>query len=99
MATLTLTGRVLAVFDDAGAAARGMAEVRAAGALDVTRLEGLGAADRIDAVGARRGVIGRVGRAIQFGLEDQMPALAWYEAALRSGRIVLAVRVRSRPQF
>lgn len=40
----------------------------------------------------------RLGRAIRFGVEDQMPALAWYEAALREGRVVLAVPTSGRDQ-
>ena len=35
---------------------------------------------------------------MQFSLMDQLPALAWYEAALREGKTVLAVRTRSRPE-
>jgi hypothetical protein len=42
--------------------------------------------------------MGRIGRAVQFSVEDQMPALAWYEAALREGRIVLAVPTRGRDE-
>jgi len=34
---------------------------------------------------------------VQFSLMDQLPALAWYEAALREGKTVLAIRARSRP--
>ena len=33
---------------------------------------------------------------MQFGLMDQLPAMAWYEAALREGRTVLAVATRDR---
>ena len=38
----------------------------------------------------------RVRRAVQFSLMDQLPALAWYEAALRQGRTVIAVRTERR---
>jgi hypothetical protein len=93
-----LAQRLLAVFDDRPAADRAAAAARRAGATVVERLEGAAAADAIDATGVRRGLIARVGRAVQFSLEDQMPALAWYEAALRDGRIVLAVPTRSREQ-
>ena len=33
---------------------------------------------------------------MQFSLMDQLPAMAWYEAALREGRTVVAVRTRNR---
>jgi len=92
------TRRVLAVFDDRATADRGAAAARRAGARIVERLEGGAAADAIDATGARRGVVARIGRAVQFSVEDQMPALAWYEAALREGRIVLAVPTSGREQ-
>ena len=90
--------RLLAVFDDRDAADRAALAARQAGAEVIERLEGVGAADAIDATGARRGLIARVGRAVQFSVEDQMPALAWYEAALRDGRVVLAIPTRAREQ-
>jgi hypothetical protein len=94
----TLRRRVLAVFDDRASADRAAAAARRAGAQVVERLEGPTDADAIDATGARRGVMARVGRAVQFSVEDQMPALAWYEAALREGRIVLAIPTSRRDQ-
>ena len=96
--SVALTGRVLAVFDDRDAADRAAAAARRAGARVVERLEGAEAADAIDATGARRGALARLGRAVQFSVEDQMPALAWYEAALRGGRVVLAVPTSGRDQ-
>ena len=33
---------------------------------------------------------------MQFSLMDQLPAMAWYEAALREGRSVVAVRTLNR---
>lgn len=95
---LQLSRRVLAVFDDRAAADRAAADARRAGGQVVERLEGSGAADAIDATGKRRGVVARVARAVQFSVEDQMPALAWYEAALRDGRVVLAVPTSRRDQ-
>jgi len=91
---IALGERVLAVFDDRERADRAALAARNAGAQVIERHEGDAAADAIDATGARRGLVARVGRAVQFSVEDQMPALAWYEAALRSGRIVLSVRTR-----
>ena len=93
-----LTRRVLAVFDDREAADRAAAAARRAGARVVERLEGEAMADAIDATGHRRGVLAQVGRAIQFSVEDQMPALAWYEAALRDRRVVLAIPTAGREQ-
>jgi len=95
---IALGERVLAVFDDRERADRAALAARNAGAQVIERHEGDAAADAIDATGARRGLVARVGRAVQFSVEDQMPALAWYEAALRSGRIVLAIPTRSREQ-
>ena len=97
-APIQLSRRVLAVLDDRVAADRAAAAARKAGARVVERFEGNEAADTIDATGRRRGLVARVGRAVQFSVEDQMPALAWYEAALREGRTVLAVPTSSRDQ-
>lgn len=93
-----LSNRVLAVFDDRALADRAALAARKAGAQVIERHEGSAAADAIDATGARRGLLARVGRAVQFSVEDQMPALAWYEAALRDDRVVLAIPTRSRDQ-
>jgi hypothetical protein len=95
---VSLARRVLAVLDDRASADRAAVAARKAGATVVERLEGDAAADAIDATGVKRGVVARVGRAVQFSVEDQMPALAWYEAALRDGRIVLAVPTTGRDQ-
>jgi 3-hydroxyisobutyrate dehydrogenase-like beta-hydroxyacid dehydrogenase len=95
---IPLSQRLLAVFDDRERADRAALAARKAGAQVIERHEGAAAADAIDATGARRGLIARVGRAVQFSFEDQMPALAWYEAALRDGRVVLAIPTRSREQ-
>jgi len=96
--SVPLGQRVLAVFDDRESADRAALAARAAGAQVIERHEGAAAADAIDATGVRRGLIARVGRAVQFSVEDQMPALALYEAALREGRVVLAIPTRSREQ-
>lgn len=95
---IPVSRRVLAVFDDRDEADRAALAARKAGAQVIERHEGAAAADAIDATGARRGLMARVGRAVQFSVEDQMPALAWYEAALRQGRVVLAIPTRSREQ-
>jgi hypothetical protein len=94
-------GRILAVFDTALAADTAVAAVRALGTTgtdgaDMERFEGAADADRFDASGARHGPVARVLRAVQFSLMDQLPALAWYEAALRDGKVVLAFGVGDR---
>lgn len=92
--------RVLAVFDTPSAADRAAAALEASGiqrsATD--RYVGASDADRFDATGQRHGPLARILRATQFSLMDQLPAMAWYEAALREGKIVLAVRTGNRPE-
>ena len=96
------TGKVLAVFDspaEADRAAQTLEALRGAPRLQaVERFAGTDDADRFDATGARHGPIARALRAMQFSLMDQLPAMAWYEAALREGRTVVAVRTRSRAE-
>jgi len=90
--------QVLAVFDSDAAADRAMAALTEAGIVpsSVGRYAGPADAERFDATGTRHGVGARVRRAVQFSLMDQLPAMAWYEAALRQGRTVLAVRTADR---
>jgi hypothetical protein len=90
--------QVLAVLDDAAAADRATAALRAVGvdSADIELLAGPEDAARFDATGARHGLMARLRRAMQFSLMDQLPALAWYEAALHEGRRVIAVRTRKR---
>jgi len=93
------TGKVLAVFDRAADAETAIDAVGAMGipAKGVERFAGPDHADRFDATGHRHGAVARVLRTVQFGLMDQLPAMAWYEAALRDGRTVVAVRTPNRP--
>jgi len=97
-------GKVLAVFDgsaDADRAVEAVAMIAGVARREdvggVERFAGAGDADRFDATGQRHGPVARVLRTVQFGLMDQLPAMAWYEAALREGKTVLAVRTRNRP--
>ena len=90
--------QVVAVFDDRAAADRAVQSLRAGG-FDPSRIEayeGAADAERFDATGARHGLLARMRRAMQFSLMDQLPAMAWYEAALRDGKWVVAVRTTSR---
>jgi hypothetical protein len=92
--------QVLVVFDAEASADRAVAAITAMGTASDTiqRFSGPEDAQRFDATGASHGVRARVRRAVQFGLMDQLPAMAWYEAALRQGRAVVAVRTASRAE-
>jgi hypothetical protein len=90
------TNRLLAVIDDPTAAASAMAELKASGIAtkDLEVLRGEAGADRMDGTGSVTGLIGRLRRALEFALMDQLVDFAWYEWALRDGRAVVMVRVR-----
>ena len=92
--------QVVAVFDDVGAAGAATRAVEASGvAQDAIEVFASAAdAERFDATGAQHGVVAKLRRAMQFSLMDQLPAMAWYEAALRDGKAVVAVRTTSRPE-
>jgi hypothetical protein len=96
------TDRLMAVIDDPAvgerAAERLIAE-RSAAAGDVEVLVGEANADRIDGLGTSGGILARAIRLVQFTTMDQMPDLYLYEAAVRDGRAVLAVRVRERTRM
>ncbi len=68
-------------------------------ASDVTVLRGDESADRLDGLGGGGGPWRRIVRAFQFMTMDQMPDFLTYEAALRDGRAVVAVRTRDRPSM
>jgi len=91
--------QVVGVFDDRPTAEHAVAALRSGGAddSDVETYEGPADAQRFDATGEHHGVVARLRRAMQFSLMDQLPAMAWYEAALREGKTVVAVRTRARP--
>ncbi len=83
------------MLDDPGAAARAVDALVVSG-VEASRIEVLRgdvAADTLDGTGARHGLGARLRRAVEFTLMDQAPDLAWYEAAIRDGRSVVAVRV------
>ena len=90
--------QVLGVLDDEASLRQAVAAVRATGVAerDIEVLSGPDDGARFDATGARHGVLARLRRVIQFSLMDQLPALAWYEAALRDDRHVIAVRTSDR---
>ena len=87
-------GRLLAVFDTPEAAAAAAWAIEGLGvppeAIEV--FSGEGGAAAFDGSGAHHGPLGRLYRAIQFTLVDQTPDFAYYEAAVRLGRVVLSVK-------
>jgi hypothetical protein len=87
---------LLAVFDDAASADAAVGALAAAGIGDdrIERFAGADDAGSFDASGERRGWRGRLFRIVEFSWADQAPDFAWYEAAVREGRVVLSVRVR-----
>jgi hypothetical protein len=87
-------GRLFAVVDERAEADEAVAAL-VAGGIDRSRIEvltGTPAADAFDGTGARHGPLSRLLRTVQFTLMDQMPDFAWYEAAARDGRAIVAVR-------
>ncbi len=91
-------GRLLAVFDTPDAADAARAELIAAGT-EPARIEmfaGPEAAAAFDSTGRRRGWRGRLFRILEFSWADQAPDFAWYEAAVREGRVVMSVKVGGR---
>jgi hypothetical protein len=90
--------QVLGVLDDDASVGRARAALHAAGIddRDVEVLSGASDATRFDATGSQHGLLARLRRVMQFSLMDQLPAMAWYEAALREDRRVIAVRTRDR---
>jgi hypothetical protein len=89
------TGRLLCVVDDPARAREAVEELVALGVArdDVAVLSGPDDARRFDGTGTGHGLRSRILRLVQFAMMDQLPDFAWYEAAAREGRAVVAVRV------
>jgi hypothetical protein len=89
------TNRLLAVVDDPTEAVAAIAELAAAGVAtrDLEILRGDEGADRMDGTGEVSGWLGRLRRAFDFTLMDQLVDFAVYERALRDGRAVVMVHV------
>ena len=87
------TNRLLAVIDDPAGAAAALAALRASGIAvhDIDILRGDEGADRVDGTGEVSGWLGRLRRAFDFTLMDQLVDFAAYERALRDGRAVIMV--------
>jgi hypothetical protein len=89
-------GRLIAVLDSVDQVETARAALVAAG-IDPGAIEtfaGADAAAAFDPSGARHGLLGRFYRILEFSWADQAPDFAWYEAAVREGRVVMSVRVR-----
>jgi hypothetical protein len=90
--------RLFAVLDDRASVDRLVEALLALGiepgAVEI--FSGEAAADAFDGTGRVHGPLARMRRAVQFSLMDQMPDLAWYEAALREDRVVVGVRTAGR---
>jgi hypothetical protein len=89
------TNRLLAVIDDSAEAAAVLAELKTAGFADrdLEILRGEEGADRMDGTGEVSGWLGKLRRAFDFTLMDQLVDFATYERALRDGRAVVMVHV------
>ena len=90
------TDSLLAVLPDAERAAAAAATLKAAGIpdRDITILRGDEGASRFDPTGAAHGLMTRLRRLVSFTVMDQLPDMAWYDAAIRAGQAVVMVRPR-----
>jgi hypothetical protein len=90
------TDSLLAVLPDPEAAASVAAELKAAGIpdRDITVLRGEEGASRFDPTGAVHGLVARLRRIVSFTVMDQLPDMAWYDAAIRAGQTVVMARIR-----
>jgi hypothetical protein len=90
------TDSLLAVLPEPERAAGAASALKAAGIpdTDITILRGDEGASRFDPTGAVHGLITRIRRIASFTVMDQLPDMAFYDAAIRSGQAVVMVRVR-----
>jgi hypothetical protein len=95
------TNRLLMVIDEPERARDAVRELLAAGfgPDDVAVLVGEKGIEELRRLGGARGVLARLVRMFQFMSMDQMPDFVMYEASLRDGRAVVAVRPRNRGQM
>jgi hypothetical protein len=95
--TLSTTGHLFGVVDDAATAPRLIASLARSGVDPnaITLLRGDEGAARLDARGETTGVLGRLRQVLSFTMVDQMPDFILYEAALRDGRAVVGVAIPS----
>jgi hypothetical protein len=90
------TDSLLGVLPDAGRAASAAAALKAAGIRDrdITVLRGDEGASRFDPTGAVHGLLTRLRRIVSFTVMDQLPDMAWYDAAIRAGGAVVMAQIR-----
>ena len=90
------TDCLLAILPGPERAATAAAHLKAAGIRnrDITILRGDEGASLFDPTGAVHGLVTRLRRILSFAVMDQLPDMAWYDAAIRGGRAVVMVRVR-----
>jgi hypothetical protein len=90
------TDSLLGVLPDPEVAAQAAADLKGAGIpdRDITILRGDEGASRFDPTGAIHGLIARLRRIVSFTVMDQLPDMAWYDAAIRAGQAVVMVRLR-----
>jgi len=90
------TDSLLGVVDGEATAAQVAAALKAAGIPDrqITVMRGDESASRFDPTGAVHGLATRIRRLVSFTVMDQLPDMAWYEAAIRGGGAVVMVRIR-----
>jgi hypothetical protein len=90
------TDSLLAVLPDPERAAEAAAALKAASVpdRDITILRGDEGASRFDPTGAVHGVFARLRRIVSFTVMDQLPDMAFYDVAIRSGQAVVMVRLR-----
>ena len=93
------TDSLLAVLPGAEGAAAAAAALKAAGIpdRDITILRGDEGSARFDPTGAVHGLVARLRRLVSFTVMDQLPDMAWYDAAIRAGQAVVMVRARGEP--
>lgn len=94
------TDSLLAVVPDAERAAAVAAALKATGTpdRDITIVRGDEGASRFDPTGAVHGLFTRLRRMVSFTVMDQLPDMAWYDAAIRAGQAVVMVRLRGDEQ-
>jgi hypothetical protein len=90
------TDSLLAVLPDGERAAATAADLKANGIpdRDITILRGDEGASRFDPTGAVHGFFTRLRRIVSFTVMDQLPDMAWYDAAIRGGQAVVMVHLR-----
>jgi hypothetical protein len=95
------TNRLLMVLDDPDRAREAVRDLAAAGfgPDQVALLVGERGVDELRRLGGARGFLARLVRMFQFMSMDQMPDFVMYEASLRDGRAVIAIRPRNRQQM